>query len=148
MDCSPPIRLLCPWESPGKNTGVGCHPLLRGSSQLRTQTWVSCIGRRIFYHLSHQGSPRECCLPVPCWGNQTLVSHMTGWILTTILRGWWMLSQSVREQNQEWLKYAIWVLTYLASIIEGTGAPLSHGAAGCIGAMPHRSRAHMLLTGW
>ena len=20
-----PIRLLCPWESPGKNTGVGCH---------------------------------------------------------------------------------------------------------------------------
>ena len=24
MDCSPP-RLLCPWDSPGKNTGVGCH---------------------------------------------------------------------------------------------------------------------------
>ena len=20
-----PIRLLCPWNSPGKNTGVGCH---------------------------------------------------------------------------------------------------------------------------
>ena len=24
MDCSP-LRLLCPWDSPGKNTGVGCH---------------------------------------------------------------------------------------------------------------------------
>ena len=23
-----PIRLLCPWDSPGKNTGVGCHFLL------------------------------------------------------------------------------------------------------------------------
>jgi len=23
------IRLLCPWDSPGKNTGVGCHFLLR-----------------------------------------------------------------------------------------------------------------------
>ena len=23
-------RLLCPWESPGKNTGVGCHFLLPG----------------------------------------------------------------------------------------------------------------------
>ena len=23
-------RLLCPWDSPGKNTGVGCHPLLQG----------------------------------------------------------------------------------------------------------------------
>ena len=25
-----PARLLCPWGSPGKNTGVGCHPLLQG----------------------------------------------------------------------------------------------------------------------
>ena len=25
-----PIRLLCPWNSPGKNTGVGCHALLQG----------------------------------------------------------------------------------------------------------------------
>ena len=23
-------RLLCPWDSPGKNTGVGCHVLLQG----------------------------------------------------------------------------------------------------------------------
>ena len=23
-------RLLCPWNSPGKNTGVGCHSLLQG----------------------------------------------------------------------------------------------------------------------
>ena len=26
-----PSRLLCPWDSPGKNTGVGCRPLLQGS---------------------------------------------------------------------------------------------------------------------
>ena len=24
-----PTRLLCPWDSPGKNTGVGCHFLYR-----------------------------------------------------------------------------------------------------------------------
>ena len=29
MDCSP-VRLLCPWDSPGKNTRVGCHALLQG----------------------------------------------------------------------------------------------------------------------
>ena len=23
-------RLPCPWDSPGKNTGVGCHCLLQG----------------------------------------------------------------------------------------------------------------------
>jgi len=26
-----PSRLLCPWGSPGKNTGVGCHFLLQGN---------------------------------------------------------------------------------------------------------------------
>ena len=26
----PPARLLCLWDSPGKNTGVGCHALLQG----------------------------------------------------------------------------------------------------------------------
>ena len=30
IDCSPPARVLCPWDSPGKNTGVGCHALLQG----------------------------------------------------------------------------------------------------------------------
>ena len=25
-----PARLLCPWDSPGKHTGVGCHFLLQG----------------------------------------------------------------------------------------------------------------------
>ena len=29
MDCSLP-RLLCSWDFPGKNTGVGCHFLLQG----------------------------------------------------------------------------------------------------------------------
>ena len=24
-----PTRLPCPWDSPGKNTGVGCHVLLQ-----------------------------------------------------------------------------------------------------------------------
>ena len=29
MDSSP-ARLLCPWNSPDKNNGVGCHFLLQG----------------------------------------------------------------------------------------------------------------------
>ena len=32
-----PTRLFCPWDSPGKNTGVGCHALLRGT--FPTQGW-------------------------------------------------------------------------------------------------------------
>ena len=30
-----PVRLLCPWDSPGKNSGGGCHFLLRGPSRPR-----------------------------------------------------------------------------------------------------------------
>ena len=43
-------RLLCPWNSPGKNTGVGCHSLLpsRLSSWPRDPTWVSFITGRFF----------------------------------------------------------------------------------------------------
>ena len=44
---------LCPWDSSGSNTGVGCHSFPRGSSQLRDWTRVfctSCPGRWILYH--------------------------------------------------------------------------------------------------
>ena len=39
--------LLCPWDFPDKSTGMGCHFFLRGSSQPRDRTRVSCIvGKR------------------------------------------------------------------------------------------------------
>ena len=31
MGCKP-SKLLCPWDSPAKNTRVGCHALLQGIS--------------------------------------------------------------------------------------------------------------------
>ena len=37
-----PARLLCPWDFPGKNTGVGCHFLLQGIFPSRDRTHVSC----------------------------------------------------------------------------------------------------------
>ena len=52
-----PTRLLCPWKSPGKNTGVGCHALLRRifPTQGLKPGLLHC--RWILYHLRHQGSP-------------------------------------------------------------------------------------------
>ena len=55
-----PTRLLCPWNSPGKNTGVGCHFILWGIFQTQGSNHVSlvfCTGRQVLYRLSHQGSP-------------------------------------------------------------------------------------------
>ena len=52
-----PTRLLCPWNSPGKNSGVGSHFLLQGifPTQGSNPGLLNC--RQISYHLSHQGSP-------------------------------------------------------------------------------------------
>ena len=38
-----PARLPCPWDSPGKNTVVGCHALLWGSSWPRDGPVLLCL---------------------------------------------------------------------------------------------------------
>ena len=53
-----PTRLLCPWDSPGKNTGVGSLSLLQGifPTQRLNPGLPHC--RQILHQLSHKGSPR------------------------------------------------------------------------------------------
>ena len=72
-------RLLCPWDSVGKNTGVGCHALLQGiflnqGSNLHLLCLLHC--RQILYPLSHVGSPFMCLtiveqnvIPGRSWNN-------------------------------------------------------------------------------
>ena len=50
-----PARLLCPWNSPGNNTGMGCYFLLQGIflTQGLYSSLLHC--RQILYCLSHQG---------------------------------------------------------------------------------------------
>ena len=54
-----PSRLFCPWDFPGKNTGVGCHSLLWGIflTQGLNPDLLHC--RWILYCLSHHGSPKS-----------------------------------------------------------------------------------------
>ena len=49
-------RQLCPWDSPGKNSGIGCHALLQGifSTQELNPGLPHC--RQILYQLNYQGS--------------------------------------------------------------------------------------------
>ena len=50
MDCS--TSLLCPWDSPGKNTGVGCYALLQGFFPTQGSNpsllWVSSLAGWFF----------------------------------------------------------------------------------------------------
>ena len=50
-------RLLCPWNSPGKKTGVGSHSLLQGIFLIQASNLGLLHYRQIPYYLSHQESP-------------------------------------------------------------------------------------------
>ena len=52
-----PARLLCPWNSPGKNTGVVCSSLLQWIFPTQELNPGLPHYSQALYHLSHQGSP-------------------------------------------------------------------------------------------
>ena len=88
-----PSRLLCPWDSPGKNTRLGCHSLLQGIFPTQGSNRGLLLCRWILYHLSHQGSPlcaeeEEtyssfcCCWPLPAtssWVPLLVLSCSLSW---------------------------------------------------------------------
>ena len=45
-----PTRLLCPWDSPGKNNEVGCHALLQGIFLTQELNLHLLHDRQILYH--------------------------------------------------------------------------------------------------
>ena len=56
-----PTRLLCSWDSPGKNTQMSVFSYSRGSSQPRDQTCVSCISCICRQILQPPGNSRLLC---------------------------------------------------------------------------------------
>ena len=78
MDCSLPL-LLCPWDFPGKSTGVGCHFLLQ---RIEPGSLPHC--RQMLYHLSYQGGsdgkgllPSKSRCPSSRWAWRTLFSFLS-----------------------------------------------------------------------
>ena len=52
-----PARFLCPWDSLGKNTGVGCHFLLQGTFLTQGSNPGLLWCRQIPYQLSYKEAP-------------------------------------------------------------------------------------------
>ena len=80
-----PARLLCPWHSPGKNTGVDFHALLQGI--FLTQGWNACLVSPVlverFFTTSATweaqdsilGRGQNCSLGLVWWGLKVKVSQ-------------------------------------------------------------------------
>ena len=88
-----------PRDSPGKNTGVDCHPSSRGSSQPRDHTsvsYVSCIGRQVLYqqqvHESHS---------IPFWSLNLKMYcfHLSSCTSASVLRGTCLAKWMTQEQR-------------------------------------------------
>ena len=56
-----PTRLLCPWGSLGKSTGVGCHTLLQGIFLTRGLNLGLLHGRQILHHWVTREVPGWLC---------------------------------------------------------------------------------------
>ena len=111
-------RLLCPWDFPGKNTGVGSCPRLQGifPSQGSNLGFPHC--RQILYCLSHQRSPEvyryscklgmrsdliSCCLcPFPFF-SPILSSRHCQWLIHIAL----MHSESAAKNSHTSISSAI-----------------------------------------
>ena len=52
-----PTRLLCPWDFPGKDTGVGCHFLLQGIFPTQGLNLGLPHCKQILYWVSYKESP-------------------------------------------------------------------------------------------
>ena len=56
-----PARLLCPWDFPGKDTGVDTHFLLQGIFPTQELKLALLHCRQILYQLSYQGRLLQQC---------------------------------------------------------------------------------------
>ena len=75
-------RLLCPWDSPGKNTGVGCHFLLHvnPNSLFKVHSWGHLLWDAL--------SPLWGCGPLP---SAFCALHLTFMLLTLSITWVWYL---------------------------------------------------------
>ena len=91
------------WHFPGKNTGVGCHFLLWGSSQPRDWTWVSGIASRLFTVWATREAPSPYVfifyqlffffpITIEQWRIYviSLAVQMNSWLIT-LFQLWWIL---------------------------------------------------------
>ena len=80
-------RLLCPWDSPGSNTGVGCHVLLQGifSTQELKLRLLHC---RWILYTPPPGNPHAEVSPIYCGRGPPRVGYQEAEITGDHLGGW------------------------------------------------------------
>ena len=93
-----PTRLPCPWDSPGKNTGVGCHFLLQ-CMKVKSQSEVAQL-------CSTLSDPMDCSPPG---------SSVHGIFQARVLE--WVAIAFSEVVTRELLKSLLWIFLHHLSIL-------------------------------
>ena len=106
-----PTRLLCPWDSPGKNVGVGSLSLLQAIFLTQGLYPGVLHYRRVLHHLSHQGSlklTRKINHPISLslMQNLNLVTYHC-WVRN-------LVKVKVKSFSHVWLFETPWTVAYQA----------------------------------
>ena len=115
-----PTRHLCPWDFPGKDTGVGFHFLLQGIFPTQGSNPGLLYCRQILYQLSYKGSPRrkkkkkqQNTRKTSISASLTMLKSLTVWITTTCGKFWkrweyqtpwpasWEICMQIKKQQLE-----------------------------------------------
>ena len=115
-----PTRLLCPWDSPGKNTGVGCHSFLQAIflNQGLNLDLLHC--RQILDCLSHPQGPNLIVWVLKSgWGGWRIGQRAVMWELWLLplkmekgamgQKTWWPLNSVDESQFAENITCILWV---------------------------------------
>ena len=109
-------RLPCPWDSLGKNTGVGCHFLLQ-CMKVKSESEVSQSCPTL-------SDPMDCSQP-GCSVRGIFQAIVLQWVATAALSNsmklWAVLCRATKMDGSWWR-----VLTKMWSIGEGNGKPLRY----------------------
>ena len=76
-----PTSFLCPWNSLGKNTGVGSRSLLQGIFLTQGLNLGLLHCRQILYHLSHSKAPKIMNCKI-----KKLINLISSQLKTSVLR--------------------------------------------------------------
>ena len=106
------LNLLCPWDFPGKNTGVSCQVLLQDIFWVSNPSLLSLLHwGQILYLLSHQGNPGL----IPALALTSLAfKHLC---LSFFIWGWSYPSESCYKDE---MSSCVWIAEQCLTCAEGS----------------------------
>ena len=113
-----PTRILCPWDSPGKNTGVGCHFLLQ-CMKVESESEIA-------QSRPTRSDPMDCSLP----GSSVhgiFQARVLEWGAIAFSAYRYMDTQICNENIKTWMMKVIWFIAIPGNAERGTPQAVSTG---------------------